>query len=409
MDAAKSQIEVDEIHESVEGKYLLTRNLSNSFFRPQYDKHTNFSIEIRPQHISGSFGFGKTVESTLEKESGDFIGKMYLELLLPPLTIAPGSTYTGWTNSMMHACIEEIGLVIGGLIVDRKPGKYLEIVNELHLDEDKVDGYNTMIGKYENPLFAQTSANTERRFYVKCPFFHCNDSSTFLPVFALTRNEIKVYIKFRKFRDSVTFDGTTIPSEVPFTFTQLLVDYIHVSDQERCELLKKNHLVYLIEEVQEESFSLPANGGSEKVPIRFDHPVKCLYWVANEQTSIQNNDYFNYANRTNGENLIERVSIETEGKVRVPWLHESYYRQVEPCKNHKKVPNKYIYTYSFSMDPGNTKSPSGHINMTMYDNISMLFETKSTSTPKIVDVYGVNWNYFIVDIEKGQGSIAFRN
>ena len=62
-----------------------------------------------------------------------------------------GKTYftAAWTEHVGHALIDEVGILIGGQLIDRHYGLWMEIWNELTVPESKQKGYDNMIG-YKN-------------------------------------------------------------------------------------------------------------------------------------------------------------------------------------------------------------------------------------------------------------------
>ena len=98
------------------------------------------------------------------------------------------------------------------------------------------------------------------------------------------------------------------------------------------------------------------------------------------------------------------ASMKTENLERFFQLDESYFRQLQPLNHHTRIPLKYIYCYSFALNPEDL-FPSGTMNFSRYDNITMQF-TMNTSNPAVyLYVYAINHNCLV--IANGMAALAF--
>ena len=115
----------------------LTGNPQISFFKTVYQNHTNFVIETIEVQFEQHPNFGSKASITIPRQ-GDLISKMVLQFTLPALKqIQNSSTYVHYCNSVAHALLDTIELEIGGQIIDTQYGEWLEIWNELTLEESK--------------------------------------------------------------------------------------------------------------------------------------------------------------------------------------------------------------------------------------------------------------------------------
>ena len=101
------------------------------------------------------------------------------------------------------------------------------------------------------------------------------------------------------------------------------------------------------------------------------------------------------------------------GQDRMIDLDASYYRNVVPYETQSYYPRKYIYTYSFSLYPGQYQ-PSGSCNYSRIQNNNSFLEltfnnvnSNGGATNGRVKVYGLNYN--ILKISEGQGGLLFMN
>mgnify|MGYP001435738975 CR=1 FL=1 len=139
----------------------LTGNPNVTYFKSVFKRHTNFSMETIQQSFSGDLNFGRKLNATI-KRTGDLLSGITLEIDLPVLT-AKNNTSLYWTNSIGHSIIRSVELEIGGQIIDKQYGEWMEIWSELTTSEGHTSGFKTMIGK-NNPssIFRSQEPNKKK-------------------------------------------------------------------------------------------------------------------------------------------------------------------------------------------------------------------------------------------------------
>ena len=108
----------------VQDIYLIG-NPQITFFKTVYKKYTNFAMESMQQPIDGRPDFGQQIEIPIQRK-GDLIKDITIEVLLP---ILPSGYF--WTNGIGNVLIKQADLEIGGQLIDRHFGEWLEIFSEL--------------------------------------------------------------------------------------------------------------------------------------------------------------------------------------------------------------------------------------------------------------------------------------
>ena len=145
---------------------FLTGNPNTTYFRSVYKRHTNFSSESIIQTIDGAVNFGKKIECVIAR-SGDLLTSVIVEIDLPKLEGKRGKDIY-WVDAIGHHLIKSVEIEIGGLLIDRHYGEWLEIWTELTMTEAKKSAYNSMIGK-------GVSINSERTLFVPLQFWFCRN------------------------------------------------------------------------------------------------------------------------------------------------------------------------------------------------------------------------------------------
>ncbi len=409
----------------------LTGNPQITFFKVVYRRHTNFSMESIECTFNGTVDFGKKTNVTISR-NGDLIGAMYLEIRLPKLKQTDGGSVTEvrWSEGIGNALIKSVDVEIGGQQIDKHYGEWLDIWGELNVDKNHRTAYDEMVGNEDDP--ATLNASNAKRLYVPLRFWFNRNPGLALPLIALQYHEVKINLEIEKVLNLVRGTGATVTnvlddsgSAASITSCQLYVDYIYLDTDERRRFAQVSH-EYLIEQVQHTGVeSLEGGSTNEKVTLNFNHPVKSLHWV------IQNDDYLNSSdnlinptsrNVKGGQKLRYYVKSQTDGKDdtfltgklmlnghdRAPERHSDYFRLVQNVQHMDASPTKTIYTYSFALK-ASEHQPSGTCNFSRIDNatLNLTFNSNQAADSRSLKLYAVNYN--VLRIMSGMGGLAYSN
>ena len=397
----------------------LTGNPQITFFKVVYRRHTNFAVESIEQTFNGQADFGKRVTATISR-NGDLIQQMYLEVVAPAVGIA---TQT-WTYGFGNALVKQAEIEIGGQLIDRQYGNWMNIWTELTTPEGKRAGYDNMVGNDANAdQIGKVAATSDKRFYVPLQFWFNRNPGLSLPLIALQYHEVKLNLELRDANELVNKEDITSTN---FTLgCKLYVDYIYLDTDERRRFAQVSH-EYLIEQVQfTGSESITGGSSSKNVTLNFNHPVKELVWV-HVQTdnatvgSANGNRWFNYSGNDNADNVDSFTSalLQLNGHDRFSTRYADYFRKVQNYEHHTRVPRtntnvqQFIYTYSFALSP-EEHQPSGTCNFSRIDNAVLQLKYGDDSTFKAqkkgmnLHVYAVNYN--VLRIMSGMGGLAYSN
>jgi hypothetical protein len=429
----------------------LTGNPQITFFVSVYRRYTNFAIENIRQNFYGNADFGQKVYCQIEP-IGDLIHRTYLRVKLPSLKPYSYTDDSGnlvkffWVNSIGHALIKTIEIEIGGVVIDRQFGIWLEIWGELTVDVSKRDGYNSMIGKAENPVNLNNDSALD--LWIPLQFWFNRFIGQALPLIALQDHEVRINVAFRElFQLIVSSTGEPfqpksicqkkpgVPDTLSIQEAFLDVDYIFLEDEERKKFAKNNHQ-YLIEQVQvyatqlttkgQQFSNLPNNGDCEspadeysaelfhRVILDFNHPMKELIWVFQNTDVLSlypygGNEWFNFSTRSyqdmeNSDEPMKNCKIVFEGKDRIDYKSGKYFRTVVPYQYHTNTPNNYIYCYSFSNNPQEFQ-PSGSCNFSRIDDQELYLHISNQLNQPMINVFGINYN--ILNIAGGMAGLEY--
>ena len=174
-----------------------------TFFKMAYKRYTNFSIESISQYFKSTPDFGRRVTVNLSKNA-DLLGQTYLYVELPDIikenhsSLPTGIKKFAWVKKLGLALINYIDFEIGGILVDRHYGDYLNIWNELTVNLGIKKGFNKIIGNVDI-LNKYTNGKPSYVLYIPLNFWFCQDSGLALPIVSMIHSEIKIHVSFNDF------------------------------------------------------------------------------------------------------------------------------------------------------------------------------------------------------------------
>jgi len=428
----------------------LTGNPQITFFKVVFRRHTNFSMECIRQTISGSLGFGGEGSSTISR-NGDLIGQMYLSYSL---------TNTKYLVSHFgNAMIKNAEIEIGGQLVDRQDGRWMQIHTDLTepnpsgnpcgpCPHQKLAGVGVNFGAASD----STTTKTNMIYWVPFKFWFCRNPGLFLPLIALQYHEVKLKIELWDAASVTSSDsGDAAFGRKP----ELWVDYIYLDTDERRRFAQVSH-EYLIEQVQMKKSNWDTNTCSVK--LNFNHPVKELVWTFSKcgEDGIKDNFFpgtaLHYRQELDGSiaqgnvfgtggaplpidqarhlgadgmddggylNYIRQrtFQLKLNGHDRFYKRNSHYFTLSQIWKHHtgygSPFPVSSVYVYSFALKP-EEHQPSGTCNFSRIDSATLDMQneskdstfTESTAINEI-NIYAINYN--VLRIMSGMGGLAYSN
>jgi len=193
-----------------------------TFFKISHKRYTNFSIDTIAQYFKSTPDFGRRVTVNLSKNA-DLLEKLYLYVELPdiikdnPSVLPTGVKKFAWVKKVGLALISYVDLEIGGVLIERHYGDYLNIWGELVINLGKKKGYNKMIGNIDL-LTNYSNGKTSYSLYIPLNFWFCQEIGIALPIVAMIHNDIKIHVQFNDFNKCFLQSPTNyISTYEPFT------------------------------------------------------------------------------------------------------------------------------------------------------------------------------------------------
>jgi len=177
-----------------------------TFFKIAYKRYTNFSIETVAQYFMNTPDFGRRVTVNISKNA-DLLGQIYIYVNLPdiirsnPSVLPSDIKKFAWVKKVGFAIIKYVDLEIGGILIERNFGDWLNIWNELTTNYGKQKSFNKMIGNIEL-LTSFSNGKQSYGLYIPLNFWFCQDSGLALPLVAMIHNDIKLHVEFNDFENT---------------------------------------------------------------------------------------------------------------------------------------------------------------------------------------------------------------
>jgi hypothetical protein len=168
-----------------------------TFFKKAYKRHTNYSIEPTPQYFKTTPDFGRRCTVNVAKNA-DLIGMTYIYVELPYIQLENKTLIDkkfAWVNKIGLALINFVEIEIGGSIIERHYGDWLNIWNEITTSTGHKPGYNKMIGNISE-LTEYSQTKQSHILYIPLAFWFCQDVGLALPLIALIHNDVKIHVEF---------------------------------------------------------------------------------------------------------------------------------------------------------------------------------------------------------------------
>jgi len=440
-------------------KYLIG-NPQFTFFKGVYRRHTHFAMEqvFVPFVGDTANAYGRKLYVDIPR-TADLLHRMYLVL---DIELPSGSDISG-VSPIGYNFIDHIDLVIGGQLMERHYGQWLALYQEFFQDKRKEFALSYMTSTHD----ARSNTKT---VYIPMRFWFNNDVGLSLPLIALSNSQIRLEFRMNSKEKiasySVDLDDssrTIANNDLRINRMSMLCEYIHLDKEERVLFSSKSH-EYLISQVQNsvdnpiQLYPLESNpryeGIVHKVELRFNHPVKEIFWafkdghfavqnVGGSNTTFDSNSgvlMHNYWRNGQiwAEHMIE-CNIMLNNKDLTEPLPATFFRSVQGLQHHHsfgyttaldrsaddtdapspdatlKTAGTGTYLYSFALNPMEYQ-PSGSINFSKLENAHLKFRIyRDTANftyggsnnigSKHVNIFAVHYNF--LRIQGGQCGLLF--
>jgi hypothetical protein len=373
---------------------VLTADPEMSFFKNNYQRHVNFSIESINLLFTDIPGFNKTNYITIRK-SGDLLSRLYLELTLPndPLLV---DSY--WTNRIGFNIINKVEFYIGKKLIDRMYGIWMHIWTELTHNVDMKGIISNMVGTTaNNGNINGLSCTTPHKLIIPLFFYFCRYPGLAIPLNAI-RNNQDLTLKFFFEKKNNCISSGTAPSD-DISNVSIWADYVFLETEEN-RLYVQKPLEYLIEVNQHHERNLISEG-MKSIRLPFTLSCKELFWII-KNLNTTNDKFTDFTYDTENSMVINmQLIFNTKNVFSSKALDNNYFNYIQPYNYHSGFPDLGINCYSFAVKP-EEHSPSGIINFSHLSTAVMNITTKENG---FIHIFAFCYN--ILKIENGEISLVY--
>jgi|TARA_R110000823_G_scaffold304781_2_gene426530 hypothetical protein len=416
-----------------------------SYFVETLKKHSNFStefVDIDPENNEADFG--KTIRFKIPQNQGDLLKTLSVKMTLPEIVETAATMYI---ESVAHAIIEHVDLIIGGKVVQRLTSDYLQIYSEHNVTQTKQKALEQLIGKY--PLRTSDKRvgeviesgggnsgivihntlglNSDESFFVDLPFYFYKHPELAVPLCAINKQEVEVEFKLRDAQDLVIKgDGSYIVLEETLKLKnfQLCTEVVFLDCTERIKI-ENTPIDFLMTQLQHDVFEVDVGINEGKFKLDFANPVKELYFVIQRQGSnvnavdktLQGNfvttfDYDNTSNVQDGKFILYEnldyltLSLDGQDIITEDTGNVIFLKAVQGAIHHSKTQLiRRFYSYSFALQPEEWY-PTGQINFSLIkdQNINLSL-TSCPDFSRQIRVYALSYN--VLRVREGTGQTLF--
>jgi hypothetical protein len=336
-----------------------------------------------------------------------------------------------------HALIEYVDLIVGGKIIQRLSGDYLQIYSEHYVTQTKQNTLERLIGKYPlqtggsrvstNGLINRGSLGsvTDEEFYIDLPFYFYKHPELAIPLCAITKQEVEVEFKIRNAQDLVinktNGDYISLSQDIEIKDFKLGAEVIFLDCEERF-LLQNMRKDYIITQIQSDIFNVDAGVNTCKFKLDFVNPVKELYFIIqrtgttgdgttagnfvtpfdyDNTSDIQDGRYILYENLDHLTLSLDGQDIITKDTGSVIFL-----KAIQAAIHHSKTQLiRRFYSYSFALQPEEWY-PTGQINFSLVnEQIVNLSLTSCPDFSRQFRVYAESYN--VLRVHEGIAQTLF--
>jgi hypothetical protein len=185
-----------------------------SYFTSRFSKHTNFARSFTKVEFDGAAEFGTIMRCRIPANQGDLVKTISVQIELKGIPNATNSGI-GYAESIAHAMIEYVDLIIGGATIERLTSDMLQIYSETQYTQTNQTALSQLIGKYPNRKSSTRisdaeiishlgPATTSERYFVDLPFYFYRNSGLAIPLCAIDKQEVEIEIKLRRIEECIT-------------------------------------------------------------------------------------------------------------------------------------------------------------------------------------------------------------
>jgi hypothetical protein len=274
-----------------------------------------------------------------------FMTKTHLHITVPQIIKSDG-TFANICNKGGIAFIDSIQLIYrqGQIILEDIDLNLIDIIEELGIQNEKETTF--FVGQIDTSINLIQDSTGPSQFYIKIPTWF--ETKKF-PLFLYKSEDLVIRLRMKPLSQVVIFDGDMQPT---WDTTTLNVKLYYQMIQTNLDLvfLQKNYMTTLYD-YQKIIQSVLSNEPIVNINLSSFTNSVCLYVIAITNSSLDNNDYFFYGNRS-GDNpmikspIINSIQIKINNTIFLEETPEFVLRARDPIGT-----TRYIYKIPINLFP----------------------------------------------------------
>jgi len=420
-----------------------------TYFIKNFQKHTNFAPFFVDLDVEGEVEFGNTIRCTIPQNQGDLLKTVSMKVELSSIqqNLVNNIEGIGYVESIGHAMIEYVEILIGGQVIQRIPSDFLAIYSDNYVTQTKQHNLAKLIGKPPLELSGTNVstvqiagylglATSDTKYFIDIPFYFYNNPELAVPLCAITGQEIEIVIKLRELKDCVWGYDTTDPANNNSIFylgdsvqtkgliksLKLTTEMVSLDEEEKQMLLSKK-IDYIITQIQESKSIIPQDSDVSSIvdvkhKLKFKNPVKELFFIIQRLRKVvgghfvTNFDYDSNYQLYNGEYVnyehLQNLEMQLDDSVILDKVTGNVInlRAIQSGIHHSRTQLfRRYYSYSFALEPERWY-PTGQRNFSLIKEQDLKLKILPDSLAKReLRVLGLSYN--ILRVENGIAKTLF--
>ena len=352
---------INLVSSGVQNAFLNTSKLTDSLFRSNFTRITNFSHTTHELPIHGSVVQGGRSSIEILKK-GDIINGVWFET---------ANAYTALSGSQFE-------LYIGGKLIDSQTVDWSADIWQIYLADTP-----------SKSATINNAASASDPNFLPLHFFFC-DNKQFLPLVNLQYQTVEIIVKWG-------------PGATPGI--KCWGNYVYLDTHERERMARKSMDVMITQVQKIDSQDIEIFDISS-----FNHPIKALFWGYPTKSDEIENDYLTFTGaklQLNGQDLSTHMSPSYYHTV------QSYYRTQNALVNFIEQERCPLYTRYYLHSFAETCSlfdNTGTCNFSRLDNAVLRIQglqKAPTRTAEPLSIYALGFN--VLRFQSGLAGILFSN
>jgi len=420
-----------------------------TYFIKNFQKHTNFAPFFVDLDVEGEVEFGNTIRCTIPQNQGDLLKTVSMKVELSSIqqNLVNNIEGIGYVESIGHAMIEYVEILIGGQVIQRIPSDFLAIYSDNYVTQTKQHNLAKLIGKPPLELSGTNVstvqiagylglATSDTKYFVDIPFYFYNNPELAVPLCAITGQEIEIVIKLRDLKDcvwgydatdpansnSIFYLGDSVQTKGLIKSLKLTTEMVSLDEEEKQMLLSKK-IDYIITQIQESKSIIPQDSDVSSIvdvkhKLKFKNPVKELFFIIQRLRKVvgghfvTNFDYDSNYQLYNGEYVnyehLQNLEIQLDDSVILDKVTGNVInlRAIQSGIHHSRTQLfRRYYSYSFALEPERWY-PTGQRNFSLIkEQVVKLKILPDNLAKRELRVLGLSYN--ILRVENGIAKTLF--